>query len=147
MLRGSVHDDGAPVQVLVALVTGVRAEALSRAVSAKDGAFELRSVPIGEPVRYRAAADGYFVKQGVWGGESRLEVVLDRSACVSFRVLSFRGQPLSGARIASVYPGIEGPVPIASFAGSDGRGRVCREQLGPMKLVLSAPGHAVRSWT
>lgn len=148
VLRGSVHDDvGASVSgARVLLETGSRADPRRTAVSGPDGSFELLSVPVGEPRGYRVQADGHLRARGVWGGETRLEVVMERSSSVFLRILSARGAPIEGARIAPRYGEREtlafGSAVVASDA--EGRVRLGREEKAQLTLVISAPGHTER---
>ena len=109
-VEGSVRDEvGAPIvdATVSAREKGATAIALQamewRGRSDAAGSFSLVGVPAGSTLLVRTRAEGHLPAETTWGGESRLDVVLETAQRISGRVLDPDGRPVREARISVAY--------------------------------------------
>ncbi len=108
-VEGAVRDDlGSPV-------AGARVLLSERAAfdqgdpyfddvrSADDGGFVIAGAPAGEPLSWTVRSTGHMAASGILGGESRLEVVVERAQHVSGRLVDPDGLPFREAQIVVRY--------------------------------------------
>ncbi|MBK6406701.1 MAG: hypothetical protein IPF66_17650 [Holophagales bacterium] len=108
-VEGAVRDDlGSPV-------AGARVLVLARAVfdrsdpyfdearTAADGGFSISGAPAGEPISWVVRSSGHMKAEGILGGETRLEIVVERAQHVSGRLVDPDGLPFREAQIVVRY--------------------------------------------
>lgn len=106
---GAVRDDlGGPVAgvrvVLRERTTAERPEGfLAQVLTAADGGFSIPGAPSDGVLDWTARAAGHMETKGVLGGETRLEVVLDRAQRVWGRLVDPDGQPPRDAKVVARY--------------------------------------------
>jgi hypothetical protein len=105
-LAGSVRDDlgmvvaGAEVAVRTAAgpFDGTPRPRIT-ATSGGDGGFKLAGLPPDEALSWEAKAEGHEVSSGRLGGETSLQVVLERAQRITGRVVDADGKPIEGAGV------------------------------------------------
>ena len=108
-VEGSVRDDlGVPVRGARVLLQEIapfddREAFLAEAVAGADGGFGVPGVPSERPVLWTVRAAGHMEAKGRLGGETRLEVVLERAQRVDGRVIDADGAPVRGAAVTIRY--------------------------------------------
>ena len=68
-----------------------------------DGGFSIEGAPEGTPLLWSASAPGCMEATGLLGGDTRLEVVLDRAQRISGRAVDVGGTPVPAARVEVRY--------------------------------------------
>ncbi len=161
-LRGRVLSEGRPVAGATIVAVPVEsaldqarrearfsdsASELSRATSARDGAFVLQ-VPAGpEELRLQVSAPGHVaVAVEAPLGAAAVEARLERAASLAGTVLGAAGQPVAGATV-TLWPRAEQPgatpLPVTGTTGPDGRFRFDGASERGNRLRVEAPGQAV----
>jgi hypothetical protein len=108
-VEGAVRDDlGVPVRGARVLLQESasfddREAFLAEAVAGDDGGFGVPGVPAERPVLWVVRAAGHMEAKGRLGGETRLEVVLERAQRVDGRVIDADGAPVRGAAVTVRY--------------------------------------------
>lgn len=109
-LTGSVRDDlgmvvaGAEVALETAAgpFDGAPRPRLT-ARSGGDGGFRIVSVPVDESLDWEARAEGHEVSSGRLGGETSLQVVLERAQRITGRVVDADGKPIEDAGVNVIW--------------------------------------------
>ena len=108
-VEGAVRDDlGSPVAgarvLLSARAAFDRIDPYHDEVrSAADGGFAISGAPAGEPLSWTVRSTEHMEARGVLGGETRLEIVVERAQRVSGRLGDPDGLPFRDARIVVRY--------------------------------------------
>lgn len=108
-VEGAVRDDlGVPVRGARVLLQEVssfddREAFLAETVTGDDGGFGVPGVPSERRVLWVVRAAGHMEAMGRLGGETRLEIVLERAQRVDGKVVDAEGAPVQGAAIAVRY--------------------------------------------
>src|SRR5262249_44127916 len=140
-LPGSVRDDVggriAGVRITLspeAVFEGTRGLVLT-ATSDADGAFVFHGVKAGAKLAWGARKTAFAIERGVWGGESRLEINMDRAQTIVGLVRNPDGEPLAGASVDITYrpkPGaFQGGIPPVQ-SDAEGRFEITREDPHPL---------------
>ncbi|MBK9374347.1 MAG: carboxypeptidase regulatory-like domain-containing protein [Holophagales bacterium] len=144
-LAGSVRDDlgmvVAGAEVVVRTAAGPFDGTPRPVITAKsggDGGFKLAGLPVDEDLAWEAKAEGHEVSKGRLGGETSLQVVLERAQRVTGRVVDADGKPIEGARVSVSW----------ALKDADGVAREHRSQPGP--ILTDATGvfafHRLYRW-
>ena len=107
-----------------------------RTTTAADGTFQLRGVGLGEKLRTIARRNGFLVERGVWGGETRLEIVLQKGQTVTGVVKDAEGEALPGVVAVLSYRSESGHVP-GDDATTDADGRFVLTRTARPKGLLT----------
>lgn len=93
------------------------------AKSGGDGGFRLVGLPIDAALVWEAKAEGHEVSRGRLGGDTSLQVVLERAQRITGRVVDADGKPIEGAGLNVTWV----------HKDSDGFAREHRSQPGPIR--------------
>ncbi len=108
-VEGAVRDDlGVPVRGARVLLQEVapfddREAFLAETITGDDGGFGVPGAPSERPIVWVVRAAGHMEAKGRLGGETRLEVVLERAQRVDGKVVDAEGAPVRGAAVAVRY--------------------------------------------
>lgn len=129
-VAGSVHDDlgmvVAGAEVAIETTAGPfhgTPRPRIHAISGGDGAFRLAGLPVEAALSWEARAEGHEVSRGRLGGETSLQVVLERAQRITGRVVDADGKPIEGAGVNVSW----------SRKDADGVAREHRSQPGPIR--------------
>lgn len=129
-LAGSVRDDlgmvVAGAEVVVRTVSGPFDGTPRPGITAKsgsDGRLKLVGLPVDADLAWEARAEGHEVSKGRLGGETSLQVVLERAQRVTGRVVDADGKPIEGAGVNVFW----------ARKDDDGVAREHRSQPGPIR--------------
>lgn len=144
-LEGTVRDDlGSPIPRAGVHLAPKDPDSEARpfdTVSDENGAFAVRGVPATERHRWIARARGYVAAEGETGGESRLEIVLERAERLTGRVVDDDGNPVDGARVTLVFSPAKGSFIAGAgeeITDRDGAFSIFRERRSRASLSVRA---------
>ena len=106
--------------------------------SGSDGGFRIVGVPVDVSVAWEATAEGHEVSRGRLGGETSLQVVLERAQRITGRVVDVDGKPIEDAGVH------------VTWARKDDRGVAHAQRSQPGPIRTSATGvfafHRLLRW-
>ena len=148
-VEGAVRDD------LGSAVAGARVLLSARAAldrsdpyfdevrTAADGGFAISGAPAGEPLSWAVRSTSHMEASGVLGGETRLEIVVERAQHVSGRLVDPDGLPFREADIVVRYVTDRSSRNHASRIEADGDGVFTfhREMPSKTRVQIQAKGY------
>ena len=148
-VEGAVRDDlGSPVAGARVLVSARAAFDRSdpyfdEVRTAADGGFSISGAPAGEPLSWAVRSSGHMDARGVLGGETRLEIVVERAQRVSGRLVDPDGLPFREAQVVVRYVTDRSSRNHASRIGIDDDGGFSfhREMPSKSRVEVKAKGY------
>lgn len=108
------------------------------ATSGGDGGFKLTGLPVDSALGWEAKAERHEISRGRLGGETSLQVVLERAQRITGRVVDDDGKPIEGAGVN------------VSWVRKDDRGIASAQQSQPGPIRTDATGvfsfHRILRW-